>query len=705
MGSIIPGYEFDIFISYRQKDNKGDRWVSEFVEALKTELESTFKEEVSVYFDINPHDGLLATHDVAASLKAKLNCLVFIPIISRTYCDPKSYAWEYEFKAFIKQASSDQAGLKVKLSGGNVAQRVLPVQIHELDPDDKKLVENELGGFIRGIEFIYREPGVNRPLMANEDHPDNNLNKTIYRNQINKVANAIKEILTGLEHPNRDEEKTSKRIVEKRLPVRKNLNIKIVFVALLLLALIVTGYLFVPRLISPIEKVEKSIAVLSFIDMSPTKDQEYLGDGMAEEILDALSKINGLKVIGRTSSFSFKGKNIDLKVIGKALGASTILEGSVQKSGNKIRITAQLINARNDIHIWSEKYDSEFEDIFSVQDDIADKIVQKLKGTLFSTGGESKVKAPTSNIEAYEMLLRARHFREKGLDGQKSALEFYQKAIDLDPSFAQAYAELSEVYWNSGYLGTSNQNESFLKAEKAALKAISLNGDCYDGYNMLSFINLTKDWDWQSSLKNYNKAVSLGLPLPDRWHAYYQCWLYGSTDQIIKEAELMVEKDPLSVEALVHLSRIYFYAKRYDAVILNAKKTLEISPDQTSILRQVGEAYLFSSRPALALPYFQKLMDINSRYVPHDLIAAYLKMGNKEIALAKFNELKDSMDNVKKSICYICFGEKDKAFDSLENAIINKDADMIGIKIDPHFEVVRSDPRFVQILKKMKFPE
>ena len=140
MSSLIPGYNYDIFISYRQKDNKGDRWVSEFVEALKTELESTFKEEISVYFDINPHDGLLETHDVDESLKEKLKCLIFIPIISRTYCDPKAFAWENEFKNFVEEASKDELGLKVKLPNGNVASRVLPVVIHNLD----KMIERIL---------------------------------------------------------------------------------------------------------------------------------------------------------------------------------------------------------------------------------------------------------------------------------------------------------------------------------------------------------------------------------------------------------------------------------------------------------------------------------------------------------------------------------------------------------------------------------
>ena len=190
MPSIIPGYEYDIFISYRQKDNKGERWVSKFVDALKTELESTFKEDVSVYFDINPHDGLLETQDVDASLQNKLKCLIFIPVISRTYCDPKSFAWQHELKTFIGMASNDQFGLKVKLPNGNVSSR-------DLDSNDIGLYETLTGGALRGVDFIYSEPGVNRPLLPDDDEKIN-LNKTKYRNQINKVGNSIKDIMLGL---------------------------------------------------------------------------------------------------------------------------------------------------------------------------------------------------------------------------------------------------------------------------------------------------------------------------------------------------------------------------------------------------------------------------------------------------------------------------------------------------------------------------
>jgi TolB-like protein len=197
MASLIQGYQYDIFISYRQKDNKYDGWVTEFVENLKKELEATFKEEVSVYFDINSDDGLLETHNVKASLKEKLKCLVFIPVISQTYCDPKSFAWQNEFCAFNSRAKSEKFGRDIRLSSGNVASRILPVKIHDLNEEDNKLLETELGGVLRSIEFIFKSPGVNRPLTPS-DNPDKNQIHTFYRDQINKVANSIQDIIRGI---------------------------------------------------------------------------------------------------------------------------------------------------------------------------------------------------------------------------------------------------------------------------------------------------------------------------------------------------------------------------------------------------------------------------------------------------------------------------------------------------------------------------
>ncbi|MDH4058368.1 MAG: hypothetical protein OEU76_06365, partial [Cyclobacteriaceae bacterium] len=202
MPSLIPGFEYDIFVSYRQKDNRGDRWVTDFVQALKSELESTFKEDLSIYFDENPHDGLLETHDVDKSLEGKLKCLVFIPILSRTYCDPRSFAWQQEFCSFNALSQSDKFGRDIKLRSGNVASRILPVSVHDLDEEDRNLLEKELKSKIRSVDFIFRSPGVNRPLRK-DDRRDEGTNRLFYRDQINKVANAINEIINGMKNPER----------------------------------------------------------------------------------------------------------------------------------------------------------------------------------------------------------------------------------------------------------------------------------------------------------------------------------------------------------------------------------------------------------------------------------------------------------------------------------------------------------------------
>ncbi len=198
MPSLLPDYEYDIFISYRQNDNKRDGWVKEFVAALRAELEATVKNPVSIYFDENPHDGLLETHQVNQSLAKKLKCLIFVPIVSQTYCDVNSFAWQHEFIAFLKMATADSLGMNVTLVNGNVASRVLPIQIHDLDLEDRNSIESALGGPLRCIPFIYKSAGVNRPLRIKDSDLGDNLNKTNYLNQINKVANALKEIGTAV---------------------------------------------------------------------------------------------------------------------------------------------------------------------------------------------------------------------------------------------------------------------------------------------------------------------------------------------------------------------------------------------------------------------------------------------------------------------------------------------------------------------------
>jgi TolB-like protein/Tfp pilus assembly protein PilF len=455
MASIISGYEYDIFISYRQKDNKGDRWVSEFVEVLKTELESTFKEEVSVYFDINPHDGLLETHDVDASLKEKLKCLIFIPIISRTYCDPKSFAWEHEFNAFIEQASKDQFGLKIKLPNGNVANRVLPIRIHDLDNEDIKLCESVLGGVLRGIELIYKEPGVNRPLKSDDDDKIN-LNKTKYRNQINKVANAIKEIITGIGQYIPQEAEVSKEILTPKIIPWKNRKIKIIAGLIIALALIVLGYFLVPKLIASNNTVEKSIAVLPFINDSPNDSTTYFINGIMEEILNNLQKIKDFRVLSRTSTEQYRGSNKPaIPKIAKELDVNYIVEGSGQKYGNTFRLRVQLIAAHNEKHLWAESFEQEIretKDIFKIQSRIAQSIAGELKATITPEEKQLIDKIPTTNLTAYDFYHKAEEvdmgqWPEFNPEAARRKEVLLHKALKCDSSYAQAYAALAGIIW------------------------------------------------------------------------------------------------------------------------------------------------------------------------------------------------------------------------------------------------------------------
>ena len=191
MASIIPGYEFDIFVSYRHNDNKYDGWVTEFVAKLTQELDATLKDKLTIYFDRNPSEGLRETHQVDQSINNKIKSLIFIPIISQTYCDTKSFAWNQEFKIFNAQSENDSIGRMVKLLNGNVGSRILPVKIHDIELEDTKLLESELNGVLRSIDFIYRDAGVNRPLRPVDDELGAGA-KILYRNQINKLARVLR---------------------------------------------------------------------------------------------------------------------------------------------------------------------------------------------------------------------------------------------------------------------------------------------------------------------------------------------------------------------------------------------------------------------------------------------------------------------------------------------------------------------------------
>jgi TolB-like protein/Tfp pilus assembly protein PilF len=518
MSSIIEGYNYDIFISYRQKDNKGDRWVSEFVDALKTELESTFKEEITLYFDVNLHDGLLETYDVDASLKEKLKCLVFIPIISRTYCDPKSFAWEHEFKEFVELASNDQFGLKVKLPNGNVASRVLPVLIHELDADDKKMVENELGGFLRGIEFIYKSPGINRPLLPKEENPQDNLNHANYRDQINKVANAINDIINAIEQYSQQFEEVQKEDF-KPLSVPGNANkTKIIARSAIALVLIILSVLFIPKLIRPKGQLEKSIAILPFINDSPVDSNKYFINGIMEEVLNNLQKIKAFRVLSRTSTDQFKGPDRPtITEIAKKLDVNYVVEGSGQKYGNSFRLRVQLIMAKGkETHIWGKTYEQkirETTDLFSLQSQIAQAIAVELKAEITPEEKHLIEKVHTANLTAYDLYLKATSYdndyqKTRDLSSYQTAVNLYKAALETDTTFARAYTGLANVYFTR-YYGETYFKENFMDTCLVLVnKALTFDNRLDQAYRIKGLYYL-ENGDIEAALANFDIALKI----------------------------------------------------------------------------------------------------------------------------------------------------------------------------------------------------
>ena len=704
MPSLIPGYEYDIFISYRHKDNKYDGWVSEFVSNLRKELEATFKEDISIYFDENPHDGLLETHNVDKSLEKKLKCLIFIPILSQTYCDPKSFAWQHELVAFNKFVGDDSFGKHIKLENGNVASRILPVQIHEIDRVDRSLLEKELDAIIRPIEFIYKSSGVNRPLMPG-DNPDKNINKTFYRDQINKVANAIKEITIGIK--GFDSTKTSDnsrsrshdQVLDKTSKKRT-----ILFSVVAILVLIGVSYAYQYRVADLSDEntdIEKSIAVLPFTDMSPGKDQEYLGDGIAEEIITALSRIRDLKVIGRTSSFQFKGDKMDLRDIGEKLSVATVLEGSIQKSGNNVRITAQLINVNDGSHIWSERFDRDITNIFAIQDEIAFNISNKLKLMLFESSAPKEVFVPTTNMEAYEMVLKGKFFLRKGPAAAKNAIEFFNKAIALDPGYGQAYVGLA-----SSYFFSDNREKDLETSEKA----ITLKITEEERVEICLRINLWAKWDWHEATVQYEKGTKLGVS-PGITRAYYEAIRDGNPIEAFGTLKKIVANDPLYIDGLRNLGRFYLFAKQFRNAEETFNKILELDPSSSMAYTLLALVNVREGNYAMAQEKYKKAEELGDESVRLQMykVEALAASGAKTEAKRLFELHKSKWSQEAPSVdianIYFALGEPVEAFKWLEKSLDNKDGRMIYLRMDPLYDPYRSDPRFVSIMRKMNFPE
>jgi serine/threonine protein kinase/tetratricopeptide (TPR) repeat protein len=464
-------------------------------------------------------------------------------------------------------------------------------------------------------------------------------------------------------------------------------------------------------------KVQPSIAVLPFTNLSADKEQEYFCDGMAENLINALAHVEDLRVVARTSAFSFRGKEIDIREIGRTLNVETLLEGSVRKAGSRVRITAQLVNVSDGYHLWSEKYDRDIgemccpEDIFTIQDEISLAIVDKLKVKLLGGEKAKLVKRHTKDIEAYALYLKGRFFWNKRTEeGYLKSLEYLLQAIDRDPDYALAYAGIADSYDLLGWYDYLPPEKAFPKAKTAAKRALEMDDALAQANASLGWISVNYDWDWSTGESKYKQAIELNpsYATVHQWYAEYLSYM-GRHDESIAEAKRALELDPLSIIINTDLGQVLYYARQYDRAIEQLQKTLELDPDFVIAHFFLASLYVQQKMYDKAIAEVQKAMDLSRKddsLIVAQLGTIYSYSGWKDEArkvLHKLRQLSKQkyVSPFYSALIYMGLGQKDQTFEWLERAYEKRDHWLETLKVHPMLDSLRSDPRFIALLKKM----
>lgn len=463
--------------------------------------------------------------------------------------------------------------------------------------------------------------------------------------------------------------------------------------------------------ISESEETVKSIAVMPFRNLNPDPEQEYFSDGMAEEILITLSNIDGLKVIGRSSSFQFKGSPSSVTELGKILNVATILEGSVRKHEKGVRINAQLINVKDGRQLWAERYDRELIDVFEIQDDIASKIAKKLKVTFF---GEDNRILP-SNMEAYELVLKGRFYVEKFIEGFDKALACFTLAVELDPNYAEAYAELAKLH----FLYTMNlfhtPRQGFEKAKFYAEKALILNSELGGAHYVLGQIYFWYLWDFKKSRKQFelaqNARVSFyfsGVVL-DPW---FNAFGYGDYDGAINSIYKILEKDPFSFYALLHLGYFFTFGEKPEQAREVLNKILAAVPTFSEAERLLGYNSFLEDDTATAVVHARKAAALSHGlgWAQNFLIIALAKNGDHDEARKLLAEWEKNpgplnISPIGLGLVHTYLGDFNTAFEYFEKSLVYRDIWVLSLKYSPEYKPLRNDPRFDALLTKVGFPE
>lgn len=713
MPALLPGYSYDIFISYRQKDNhalvdgRQPGWVTDFVAHLRAELQSTIKEDVTVYFDGNQYDGILETHDVYDSLKDKLKCLIFVPVLSKTYCDTRSFAWQHEFLVFKNLSETDALGAKVRLANGNVSSRIIPVCIHDLDPADRTLLEKEVGP-LRFIDFTFRSPGVSRPLTP-FDRREDNASRTFYKDQLNKLALSLKEVLNAMTADGSSALRDAGPHMTSAVRRNPGTRLPWVFGVILFLAAVAAIFFFRTDPIGTFD--DKSIAILPFVDMSAAKDLEYLGDGISEEIINALTAISDLRIIGRTSSFQFKGEKLDLREVGARLGVASVLEGSVQRSGDRLRITANLIRAKDNTQVWSEHYDVQHTDLFKIQENIAGHILEKLNLTLSAQDAMRMVKKETTP-EAYNLFLKGlfQYKQERNED----ALIFMSKVLALDSQYAPAYAYTA---LSKAWIIIRNRNTTDVIKTREAIhfseRSIQLDPQLPEGYSSRALIAWAIERDFRKARTYFEKSIDLNpsSSLIKNRYAFFLTWM-GEFDEAMRLAKEAMQSDPVDYNCYANLYNASLYNDRFEEANFYQREWKRIFGENRSSLTRDIQLGFYENSLDRVLQLCDSAQRKDTPLNPTEL--SYAAMASAGVQRAKEAKPFEAALSALRSddtdgsfygmACLFAYRKQyDSCISNLRRSIERRESRINQLKIEPVFRALKGRPDFAELYSMSGF--
>jgi TolB-like protein/Tfp pilus assembly protein PilF len=459
------------------------------------------------------------------------------------------------------------------------------------------------------------------------------------------------------------------------------------------------------------EMSEKSIAVLPFENRSEDKANAYFAEGVQDEILTRLSKIADLKVTARTSTQHYKSVPENPAEIAKQLGVAHILEGSVQKSGDAVRVNVQLIKAANDSHVWAETFDRKLTDIFSVESDVAKAIADQLRAHITRQEEQVIAAKPTKNIEAYDAYLRGRYFWNKRTsDGIKHAIEHFQQSIERDPDFALGYAGLADSYIGLTFYNFAAPHETMPKAKESAIKALALDDTLAEAHASLAHVLMNYDWNWSAAQKEFKRSIELkpDYATAHEWYAIHYLTATGRLEEAVQEMKKALELEPASLVMNTFMGATLYYAGRYDEAIDQCRRTIQMDPNFAVAHWHLGLAYEQKQVLDAATEEFKKAISLSggSPLMRAALGRAYAESQKEQ----KANEMPNELNELAKrqyvsayevATIYVALGNKEQAFQLLEEAYAEHSFHLVYLNVSPQFKSVRSDPRFQDLVQRI----